>query len=51
MYFIHIVRADLLKAGLRKYNTLVKFNMAIVVVSLSMDVLIISMMNLHNTFV
>lgn len=50
-YFIHIVRTELLKLGLRKYNVLVKFNLLIVWVSLSMDVLIISMMSLPNTFV
>ncbi|KAH7116280.1 hypothetical protein EDB81DRAFT_916545 [Dactylonectria macrodidyma] len=36
---------------IRIYKGLVKFNMCIVGFSLSMDVLIISMMSLHNTFV
>lgn len=50
-YFIHLVRANLLVAGLTKYKTLVQFNMSIIGLSLGMDVLIISMMSLNNTFV
>lgn len=50
-YFIHTVRASLLSAGLMKYKALIKFNMSIIGISLGMDVLIISMMSLHNTFV
>jgi hypothetical protein len=34
-----------------KYNRLVRFNMWIISLSLSMDVLIISMMSLKNSFV
>ncbi|KAJ5587838.1 uncharacterized protein N7459_003603 [Penicillium hispanicum] len=51
LYFIHIVRSSLLRAGLTKYKTLIQFNMSIVGLSLGMDVLIISMMSLRNTFV
>ncbi|KAK2669127.1 hypothetical protein RAB80_014653 [Fusarium oxysporum f. sp. vasinfectum] len=50
-YFIRIVQRNLVLHGLTKYRSLVKFNMCIVGFSLSMDVLIISMMSLHNTFV
>ncbi|EXK77432.1 hypothetical protein FOQG_17862 [Fusarium oxysporum f. sp. raphani 54005] len=50
-YFIRIVQHNLVMHGLTKYRSLVKFNMCIVGFSLSMDVLIISMMSLHNTFV
>ncbi|KAL5603911.1 hypothetical protein FOVSG1_006661 [Fusarium oxysporum f. sp. vasinfectum] len=50
-YFIRIVQRNLVMRGLTKYRSLVKFNMCIVGFSLSMDVLIISMMSLHNTFV
>lgn len=50
-YFIHIVRSNLVSAGLVKYKTLIYFNMSIIGISLGMDVLIISMMSLHNTFV
>ncbi|KAH8661089.1 hypothetical protein BGZ61DRAFT_593874 [Ilyonectria robusta] len=50
-YFIRVVQQNLVANGLTKYKSLVKFNMCIVGFSLSMDVLIISMMSLHNTFV
>ncbi|KAL2848412.1 hypothetical protein BJY01DRAFT_233975 [Aspergillus pseudoustus] len=50
-YFVHIVRANLVSAGLRKYKVLIYFNMSIIGISLSMDVLIIGMMSLRNTFV
>ncbi|KAH8654720.1 hypothetical protein BGZ61DRAFT_373339 [Ilyonectria robusta] len=50
-YFIRVVQRNLVANGLIKYKSLVKFNMCIVGFSLSMDVLIISMMSLHNTFV
>ncbi|KAH8661128.1 hypothetical protein BGZ61DRAFT_432871 [Ilyonectria robusta] len=50
-YFIRVVQHNLVANGLTKYKSLVKFNMCIVGFSLSMDVLIISMMSLHNTFV
>ncbi|MCQ8811579.1 hypothetical protein NQU36_26640, partial [Escherichia coli] len=49
-YFIHIVRSNLVSAGLLKYKTLIYFNMSIIGISLGMDVLIISMMSLQNTF-
>ncbi|KAH8893171.1 hypothetical protein GQ53DRAFT_717789 [Thozetella sp. PMI_491] len=50
-YFIRIVQQSLVGNGLTKYRSLVKFNMFLVAFSLSMDVLIISMMSLDNTFV
>ncbi|KAL4786293.1 hypothetical protein BJX76DRAFT_355364 [Aspergillus varians] len=50
-YFIHIVRSNLVSAGLRKYKTLIYFNTSIIGMSLGMDILIISMMSLQNTFV
>ncbi|KAH6664035.1 hypothetical protein B0J14DRAFT_644459 [Halenospora varia] len=49
-YFIHTVKIQLVNQGL-KYNRLVRFNMWIIGFSLSMDVLIISMMSLKNSFV
>ncbi|KAK8029245.1 hypothetical protein PG991_006301 [Apiospora marii] len=51
IYFIVIVQRNLVSNGLTKYKTLVRFNMFIICFSLSMDVLIISMMSLRNTFV
>ncbi|KAF4341299.1 hypothetical protein FBEOM_4772 [Fusarium beomiforme] len=50
-YFIHIVRVNLIVHGLTKYKRLTHFNMFIIGFSLSMDVLIIAMMSLRNTFV
>ncbi|KAF5025413.1 hypothetical protein F66182_2515 [Fusarium sp. NRRL 66182] len=50
-YFIHIVRINLIIHGLTKYKRLTHFNMFIIGFSLSMDVLIIAMMSLKNTFV
>ncbi|KAK7425947.1 hypothetical protein QQZ08_007529 [Neonectria magnoliae] len=50
-YFIHLVRANLVIYGLTKYKKLAHFNMFIISFSLSMDLLIITMMSLKNTFV
>lgn len=50
-YFIRIVQKNLVRQGLKKYESLVKFNIYIIGFSLSMDVLIISMMSLKNSFV
>ncbi|KAM0335028.1 hypothetical protein ACHAQA_000062 [Verticillium albo-atrum] len=50
-YFIRIVKRNLILHGLTKYRTLVRFNMFIVGFSLSMDVFIIGMMSLGNSFV
>ncbi|KAF2220982.1 hypothetical protein BDZ85DRAFT_302196 [Elsinoe ampelina] len=49
--FIRIVQKNLVSNGLKKYERLVRFNMWIIGFSLSMDVLIIAMMSLNNTFV
>jgi hypothetical protein len=49
--FIRIVKKNLVDNGLQKYNNLVRFNMLIIGFSLGMDILIISMMSLRNTFV
>ncbi|KAI0970223.1 hypothetical protein F4678DRAFT_133241 [Xylaria arbuscula] len=51
IYFIRTVQHDLVQNGLTKYRSLVHFNMFIIGFSLSMDVLIIAMMSLPNTFV
>ncbi|KAF8860889.1 hypothetical protein BDZ45DRAFT_587603 [Acephala macrosclerotiorum] len=50
-YFIRIVQKKLVNQGLVKYTRLVRFNKYIIGLSLSMDVLIISMMSLKNSFV
>ncbi|KAH6712115.1 hypothetical protein BKA61DRAFT_736609 [Leptodontidium sp. MPI-SDFR-AT-0119] len=49
-YFIRIVQRRLVNQGLVKYKKLVRFNMWMVSFSLLMDVLIISMMSLKNSF-
>ncbi|KAJ2990512.1 hypothetical protein NUW58_g2912 [Xylaria curta] len=51
IYFIRVVQKRLVSIGITKYRSLVHFNMFIIGFSLSMDVLIISMMSLRNTFV
>lgn len=50
-YYIHLVRVNLVVFGLTKYKKLAHFNMFIIGFSLSMDILIITMMSLKNTFV
>ncbi|KUJ13530.1 uncharacterized protein LY89DRAFT_541454, partial [Mollisia scopiformis] len=49
--FIYTVQKNLVRMGLEKYRSLMHVNIAIVLLSLSMDVLIIGMMSLKNTFV
>ncbi|KAI0423008.1 hypothetical protein F5X98DRAFT_369024 [Xylaria grammica] len=49
-YFIRVVQHNLVRNGLTKYRGLVYFNIFIIGFSLSMDVLIIGMMSLQNTF-
>ncbi|CAE6423868.1 unnamed protein product [Rhizoctonia solani] len=49
--FINIIKKRLVAMGLKKYDKLVKFNERIIMVSLSMDVLIIAMMSYRNDFV
>ncbi|KAI6080723.1 hypothetical protein F4821DRAFT_275678 [Hypoxylon rubiginosum] len=51
IYFIRVVQQNLVRNGLEKYRSLVRFNKFIICFSLSMDVLIIAMMSLPNTFV
>ncbi|ETS81416.1 hypothetical protein PFICI_06418 [Pestalotiopsis fici W106-1] len=51
IYFITIVSKNLVHNGLDKYKRLARFNLFIIGFSLSMDVLIIGMMSLQNTFV
>lgn len=51
VFFIITVKRNLVANGLTKYKRLTKFNIFIIGFSLSMDLLIISMMSLDNTFV
>ncbi|KAF3011208.1 hypothetical protein E8E13_011615 [Curvularia kusanoi] len=50
-YFIRVVRANLVRSGLEKYNKLVLFNKYMIVISLLMDVMIIAAMWFPNGFV
>ncbi|KAF4467481.1 hypothetical protein FALBO_5618 [Fusarium albosuccineum] len=50
-YFIHLVRSRLIANGLTKYNRLFRFNLMMIVVSITMDVLLIAMMSLPNDIV
>ncbi|KAF2635177.1 hypothetical protein P280DRAFT_378149, partial [Massarina eburnea CBS 473.64] len=50
-YFIHVVKVNLVNNGLEKYNSLVRFNQRIIIVSLLMDVMIIAAMSIPNGFV
>ncbi|KAK5046678.1 hypothetical protein LTR84_007439 [Exophiala bonariae] len=50
-YFLYLVKNKLMARGMAKYRPLFRFNAFIVLVSLSMDVLIIAMMSMKNTFV
>lgn len=48
LYFIYLVKTKLISSGITKYWTLFYFNMGMIIVSISMDVLIIAMMSLQN---
>ncbi|KAF7532537.1 hypothetical protein G7Z17_g13627 [Cylindrodendrum hubeiense] len=50
LYFVYLVRSSLIEYGLTKYVLLYRFNLAMVVVSVTMDILIIATMSLSNTF-
>lgn len=49
-YFVYLVRSSLIAYGLKKYVVLYRFNLIMVVISISMDILIIGSMSLNNTF-
>ncbi|GKU19209.1 unnamed protein product [Fusarium langsethiae] len=49
-YFVYLVRSSLIAYGLKKYVVLYRFNLIMVVISISMDILIIGSMSLRNTF-
>ncbi|KAF2268683.1 hypothetical protein CC78DRAFT_612945 [Lojkania enalia] len=50
-YFLKVVKANLINNGLQKYNKLFKYNQRIIIVSLSMDVMIIAAMSVPNSLV
>ncbi|KAJ3469427.1 hypothetical protein MRS44_003492 [Fusarium solani] len=51
LYFIHLVRSRLIANGLTKYGRLFRFNLGMIAVSMTMDVLLIAMMSLPNDIV
>ncbi|KAI9930672.1 hypothetical protein MW887_011427 [Aspergillus wentii] len=51
LYFLHLVRSRLISGGLTKYWRLWKFNAGIVVVSLSMDVLLLGLLSYPDPYV
>ncbi|CAM1505176.1 Fc.00g108130.m01.CDS01 [Cosmosporella sp. VM-42] len=51
LYFIHLVKSRLVANGLTKYNRLFRFNLGMITISITMDVLLIAMMSLPNDIV
>ncbi|PVI03670.1 hypothetical protein DM02DRAFT_612114 [Periconia macrospinosa] len=50
-YFIYLVRTKLIENGLTKYMPLFWFNIMMIFISLSLDIILIGMMSLRNGFV
>ncbi|CAH0017095.1 unnamed protein product [Clonostachys rhizophaga] len=50
VYFIYLVRSTLIAYGLTKYVLLYRVNIAMILISMTMDVLIIGMMSLPSAF-
>ncbi|POS80365.1 hypothetical protein DHEL01_v201256 [Diaporthe helianthi] len=51
LYFIYLVRSELVAHGLTKYVPLYKFNLVMICFSLSLDVILIGIMSLPDSFV
>lgn len=50
LYFLYLVRSNLISKGLTKYWPLFNFNAGIVLVSVAMDILLLGMLSLPNTY-
>ncbi|VUC31026.1 unnamed protein product [Clonostachys rosea] len=50
LYFIYLVRSTLIARGLSRYVTLYRVNIFMISISMTMDVLIITMMSLNNSY-
>ena len=50
-HFVRVVKARLVQNGLDRYRPLLRMNQRLIILSISMDALIIGMMSLPNTFV
>uniref|UniRef100_A0A8H7N1F7 Uncharacterized protein n=2 Tax=Bionectria ochroleuca TaxID=29856 RepID=A0A8H7N1F7_BIOOC len=48
LYFVYLVRSTLIARGLSRYVTLYRVNICMISISMTMDVLIITMMSLNN---
>lgn len=48
IYFMYLVKTRLISGGMTKYWPLFRFNVCMVFISVSMDVLIIAMMSMRN---
>ncbi|KAH7162242.1 hypothetical protein B0J13DRAFT_4062 [Dactylonectria estremocensis] len=51
LYFIYLVRTRLIANGLTKYGRLFRFNLSMIGLSMTMDILLIAMMSLPNDIV
>jgi hypothetical protein len=50
VYFLYLVRSNLIAQGLTKYWALFNFNAGVILVSTSMDVLLLGLQNLPNPY-
>ncbi|CAH0044694.1 unnamed protein product [Clonostachys solani] len=50
LYFVYLVRSTLITRGLSRYVTLYRVNIFMISISMTMDVLIITMMSLNNIY-
>lgn len=48
VYFIHLVRSELIQPGLTKYKSLYRFNLAMVAVSVALDVAVIGVVSVPD---
>uniref|UniRef100_A0A8H7TR91 Uncharacterized protein n=1 Tax=Bionectria ochroleuca TaxID=29856 RepID=A0A8H7TR91_BIOOC len=51
VYFIYLIRVKLVANGLEKYIPLLRFNIAMVFVSMSLDIILIGTMSIGNGFI
>ncbi|KZL66321.1 hypothetical protein CT0861_04211 [Colletotrichum tofieldiae] len=49
--FIYLVKSRLIASGLTKYTALFRFNLAMIAISMSLDVILIGLMSLPNTLI
>lgn len=50
LYFLYIVKSQLIACGLTKYKLLFNFNIGMVVISIAMDVLLITLMDMTTPY-